>query len=258
MGTERKKSPVVIPGFHAVREALCSGRRQVKEVWVAEGKKGTRIKEILQRGEAQGIAILYKTSDTLDRLARGIPHQGIIALAAPFAYAGFEEVAERSLKGPGYGLILAADHITDEGNLGAIIRGAAFFGVQGLVLPKNRSARVTPGVLKRSSGAFVHLPIAQVVNLGRALDLLRKKGFWIIGTAGEVSESIQGFDWNRSVVLVLGSEEKGLSHGIRERCDQLVSIPGTGRVESLNVSVACGVILAEINRQRRKERDVMR
>ena len=117
-------------------------------------------------------------------------------------------------------------------------------------MPKDRSARVTESVLKRSAGSSVYLPVTRVVNLGRALDILYKKGFWIIGAAGEGPESIYGFDWKRDLVLILGSEGRGLSRSVRDRCHQLVSIPAGGPVDSLNISIAGGVILSEIARQR--------
>ena len=171
-------------------------------------------------------------------------------MAKAFAYDDFHEIIRRSLQENPPGLLLAADHITDEGNLGALIRTAAFFETHGLIIPKDRSAQITPAVLKRASGAHLRLPTARVTNLGRALDDLTKKGFWIIGTAGEAESSIYDFDWKRPLVLVLGSEQKGLSPSTRKRCHQLVRIPSPGNVESLNVSVAGGVILSEICRQR--------
>ena len=183
----------------------------------------------------------------------GATHQGFVALAETFSYTDLEDLIERSRHEPGYALLVVADHITDEGNLGALIRTAAFFGVHGLILPKDRSAKITGKLLKRTSGAYASLPISQVVNLGRALDLLAGKGFWIIGAAGEAQESLYHFDWKRDVVLILGSESKGLSHSVRDRCHELVKIPGSGRVESLNLSVAGGVILSEIARQRRSK-----
>ncbi|MDP6179806.1 MAG: RNA methyltransferase, partial [Desulfatiglandales bacterium] len=173
-----------------------------------------------------------------------------------FRYFDLDQIIDTSLHDPAHALIVAADHITDEGNLGALIRTGVFFGAHGLVLPKDRSASVSERVKKRSSGAYVHLPVARVVNLGRTLDILIKKGFWIIGAAGDSLGSIYQFDWNRDLVLVLGSEEKGLSRTVRSRCHQLVGIPSYGHVSSLNISVAGGIILSEIVRQRRmvKER----
>jgi 23S rRNA (guanosine2251-2'-O)-methyltransferase len=186
----------------------------------------------------------------LDMILPTIAHQGIVALAEQFTYFDIQYLIDVSTKEPGNALIVAADHITDEGNLGAIIRTAAFFGAHGLILPQNRSAKVTNKVRKRSSGAYLHLPIARVVNLGRILDNLNKKGFWIVGAAEESSHSIYQFDWNRDLILVLGSEDRGLSRAVRNRCHQIVCIPSSGPLGSLNVSVASGIILSEVVRQR--------
>ena len=200
--------------------------------------------------DKKGIPVLFKKGFVLDSLLPGVSHQGIVALAGKFAYADLAHIISTSQSDTGHALLIAADHITDEGNLGALIRTAAFFGAHGLILPKNRSAKVTGKVMKRSAGAYVHLPVTRVVNLGRALDILNEKGFWIIGTAGESPETIYQFDWKRNLVLILGSEEKGLSRSVRNRCHEMVSIPSSGHLGSLNVSVACGVVLSEILRQR--------
>jgi len=237
-----------------VREALIKGQIRIKELWIAEGKRSARAKEILRMAEDRGVPVKFKKSALLGQSMPGIVHQGIVALAAEFSYLDFNTLVDRSLDAPGHALLIAADHITDEGNLGALIRTAAFFGSHGLILPKDRSAKVTKGVKKRSAGAYVNLPVARVVNLSRALDVLDTKGFWIIGAAGEAPENIYHFDWNRNLILVLGSEERGLSRWVRNRCHQLVSIPSQGQVESLNVSVACGIILSEIVRQRRRDK----
>ena len=244
----------MIPGFHAVKESVLDPANKVREIWIKEGKRGTRADEVLRVAREKNIRVLIKKQDAIERLAPGINHQGMLAFAGGFAYLDLEALVRRASGAPGFGLILAADHITDEGNLGALMRTAAFFGVQGLILPKDRSARVTDKLLKRTSGAFVSMPVAQVVNLRRAFDTLRDKGFWIIGAAGEGPASIYDFDWKRDAVLVLGSERKGLSRSVREACDELVRIPGAGSVESLNVSVAGGIILGEINRQRQGEK----
>jgi 23S rRNA (guanosine2251-2'-O)-methyltransferase len=201
--------------------------------------------------EDKGIPVKLKKGALLDRYLPRIAHQGIVALSEDFTYMDFNTLMDMSLDASEHSLLLVADHITDEGNLGAMIRTAAFFRSHGLILPKDRSAKVTDKVRKRSAGSYVHLPVSRVVNLGRALDVLDSKGFWIIGAAGEATETIYRFDWNRPLVLVMGSEERGLSRLVRGRCHQLVSIPSYGQVESLNVSVACGIILSEIVRQRK-------
>ena len=233
-----------------MREALLRGQIRIDELWVSTGKRSVRVREILQIAGERKIPVQFKKGPVLDNLMPGIAHQGIVALAEKFTYFDLDYIIDTSLRDSGYALIVAGDHITDEGNLGALIRTAVFFGSQGLILPKDRSAGVTERVRKRSSGAYFHLPVARVVNMGRALDMLDKKGFWIIGAAGEGPESIYQFDWKRDLVLVLGSEDRGLSRSIRQRCHQLVGIPSQGYSGSLNISVAAGVILSEIIRQR--------
>lgn len=248
--TEGKASSHLIPGFHPVREALLQEKTVLRELWVAAGRKGERIDEIIRLAERRGIPVLSKEGRAFDDTFRDVAHQGIAVLSEGFCYTELEEIIEAVKGNPGHGTLLALDHITDEGNVGALMRTAAFFGVDGVVFPKDRSAQITGRVLKRSSGALLHLPVARVVNLARSLDALRANGFWIIGTAGESPDSVYQFDWRGNTVLVLGREDKGLSRGIRQRCDKVVGIPGAGRVESLNVAVACGIVLSEIARQR--------
>lgn len=129
------------------------------------------------------------------------------------------------------------------------MRTAAFFGVHGLILPRDRSAKVSEGAIKRSSGGYVHVPVCLVVNLGRTIDLLNREGFWVIGTSGKGKQSIYEFDWKRDILLVLGNEEKGIGPSILNRCHQILKIPSCGHINALNVSVAAGVILSEITRQ---------
>ena len=246
----------IIPGFHAVKEALHEAKIRIDELWIADRKRSLRVKEIVDIAENRGIPVFYKESQILDHLAPDVSHQGVLALAGEFTYFDINYLISVSSNTPGHGLLVAADHITDEGNLGALIRTAVFFGVHGLILPKDRSAKVTEKVRKRSSGAYLHLPVARVVNLGRSLDVLNKKGFWIIGAAEESPDSIYQFDWDRDLILVLGSEDRGLSHSVRSRCHQIVGIPSYGDVGSLNISVAGGIILSEIIRQRNAEKSV--
>jgi len=237
-----------------VRESLLKTPENLREIWVGVSRKGARAEEIARLGVDKGIPVQFKEVREIEAVASGAAHQGFIAFPETFFYTELEDLIEASRQASESALVVVADHITDEGNLGALIRTAAFFGVHGLILPKDRSAKITGKLLKRTSGAYASLPIAQVVNLGRALDLLTEKGFWIIGAAGEAEESIFDFDWDREVVLALGSESKGLSHSVRDRCHALVKIPGSGQVESLNLSVAGGVILSEIFRQRGSKR----
>jgi 23S rRNA (guanosine2251-2'-O)-methyltransferase len=240
----------LIPGLHSVKETLLSSHANIAEIWVSKGKNSSRVKEILNIADEKKIPVLFKEASVLDHIMPGTTHQGIVALARGFTYTGLDEIINDSLNYAGNALLIAADHVTDEGNLGAIIRSLVFFGAHGLILPKDRSANISQNVMKRSSGAHIHLPVAKVVNLPRTLDTLNKKGLWIIGTAVETAESIYQFDWKRDLVLVIGSEDKGLSKSVRNKCHQLVTIPPAGNMDALNVSVAAGVILSEIVRQR--------
>ncbi|MDZ7699331.1 MAG: 23S rRNA (guanosine(2251)-2'-O)-methyltransferase RlmB [Deltaproteobacteria bacterium] len=250
---ERKPSPdlLPIPGFHGVREALTrrAGHMDIKAVWVARGKRSTRMDEIMALARKRGIPVEYKPPQQLDRLAPHVAHQGMVALAAGFAYTRLDDMLKAERGKAGYALLLALDHITDEGNLSALIRSAAFFGVQGLIIPRDRSAQITPTVLKRASGACAHLPVSQVVNMARTLEFLNNRGFWIIGTSGQGPTSIYRFDWNRDVVLVLGNEERGIGKAVQKQCHDTVHIPSPGSLDALNVSVAGAVILSEISRQ---------
>ena len=249
----RDPKPVdMIPGYRAVREALLSDQVTFKELWVSKGKDSQRVQEILGFARKRQVPVQFKERRELDELLPGVTHQGFAAWTRGSAYLELDQLIDAARRSGGQPLLIAADHITDQGNLGAIIRTAVFFGVRGLILPRDRSAGLTDTVRKRSSGAQVHLPVAQVVNLDRALDRLSKEGFWIIGAAPEGPQSLYQFDWKRDLVLVLGSEDRGLSRLIRSRCDLLVRIPSAGQPTSLNVSVACGVILSEITRQRER------
>jgi 23S rRNA (guanosine2251-2'-O)-methyltransferase len=240
----------LIPGPRSIKEAILYGKIHIIELWIGKGKESPLKKEIIGLAGEKGIPVFYKKAPVLDDILPGTSHQGIVAIARDYQYSDLGTVVKNSRAHPEKALLIAVDHVTDEGNLGAIIRTAAFFGADGLILPKDRSARVTPRVMKNSSGGYTHLPISIVVNLGRTLDSLTKDGFWIIGTAGEGRESIYTFDWRRDILLILGNEEKGISPSIKKRCHEMISIPSSGSLNALNVSVAAGVILSEIVRQR--------
>jgi len=247
---DHEDMPYVIPGFHPVREVLSRGQLQVEELWVEQGKESGRMRELFGIARERGIPVRFKKGSELSRLLPGTIHQGIVALAERFIYAHLDWLISCCEKNRGRVLLVAADHITDEGNMGGLIRAAAFFGAQGLILPKDRSAAVSPRVLKRSSGTCAYLAISRVPNLGRALDRLEREGLWVIGASGGGSETIYQFDWKRDVVIAFGSEQRGLSKSVLKRCHQVVSIPSPGNVESLNVAAACAITLSEIVRQR--------
>jgi 23S rRNA (guanosine2251-2'-O)-methyltransferase len=242
----------VIFGVNAVNEALKEGTGVVR-LFIARGRSLERLREILRVARLRGVPISFRDKTYLDRLSSHCSHQGIIAISGRYHYFPLQDLIRSALNDKEKGLLLVADHITDAGNLGSLIRTAEFFGVQGLILPKDRSAPVTDAVHKKSAGASAYLPVARIANVARTLKVLADESFWIIGAAGGSATSIYDFDWCRSLVLALGSEDKGLSRLVRDRCHHLVSIPQFGRIDSLNLSVAGGIILSEILRQRSKK-----
>lgn len=241
--------PQIISGLNAVKENLRQGKGIV-ELLIAKGKKIERLREILDIATQRKIPVRFKDRLYLDKISPDFPHQGVIAILSRYSYRHLDDLVEYTIANKNNGLLIATDHITDTGNLGSLIRTAEFFGAQGLILPKDRSASITDAVHKRSAGGSAYLPVAKVVNLARTLKQLAEKNFWIVGASGESSTNIYEFDWNRDLVLVVGNEGKGLSRVVKEQCHHLVSIPRLGYLTSLNVSVAAGIILSEIVRQR--------
>ena len=239
----------VIFGINAVKENLREGK-EIAEVLVSKRRGVGRLTEILDMAREKRIPIRFKDRLYLDKLSPGSSHQGVIAIMRNYSYFRLDKLIKGARANRRKGLLLVADHITDAGNLGSLIRTAEFFGVHGLILPRDRSASISDTVHKRSAGGSAFLRVARVTNLARCLSQLDDEGLWIVGAAGEGKTNIYEFDWNRDLALVVGSEGEGLSNVVRDRCHHLVSIPRLGHLNSLNVSVAAGIILSEIVRQR--------
>ena len=242
-----------LTGIHAVREALDAGR-PFDRVVIARGRQDTRVEEIVQLARSRNIAVRFEDRGQLDRLAGAKDHQGVVALAAARAAATFEDVlaaANKSAARGQKGLIVLLDGVEDPHNLGAIIRTALAAGAHGIVIPDRRAAGLTDTVARASAGALAHLPIAKVTNLAQTMEELKEAGFWLIGLDERAEKNYTEGDYTSSVGIVFGGEGKGLHDLTRKRCDFLVSLPTTGPVKSLNVSVATGVVLFEALRQRR-------
>ncbi len=240
-----------VPGIRAVIELLRYNSAQVKEIWIAKDRTVSRLEEILNICDREMVPVHYKNYKEISLLLPGISHQGVVAIVPGFRYYSLKELISLIKEIEDKKLILALDHITDEGNFASIIRTSAFFGVHGIIIPKNRSVSVSSQVIKRSSGAYLYVPIIRVVNLAQALEKLNKEGFWIIGTSHKGNISLYQFDWDRDLVLVLGNEYKGISYAIEKTCDEIVNIPLFGAIDALNVGVAAGVFLSEITRTRK-------
>src|SRR5882757_11462512 len=240
-----------LTGIHAVKEAL-EARRPIDRIAIAKGRQDTRVEEIVQLARKQGVPVRFEDRGQLDRLANSKDHQGVVALAAARAAASLEDIlANANANGHGQlGLIVLLDGVEDPHNLGAIVRTALAAGAHGVVIPERRAAGLTDTVARASAGALAHLPVAKVTNLVRTMEELKEAGYWLVGLDEQGDKNYTDVDYTSPVGIVLGSEGQGLHELTRKRCDFVVSLPTTGPVKSLNVSVAAGVVLFEAIRQR--------
>jgi 23S rRNA (guanosine2251-2'-O)-methyltransferase len=242
-----------LTGIHAVREALEAGRA-FDRIIIAKGRQDTRVEEIVQLARGRNISLRFEDRSQLDRLADSKDHQGIVALVAARAAGTLDEILAAANAGAGRGekgLIVMLDGVEDPHNLGAVIRTALAAGAHGVVIPERRAAGLTDTVARASAGALAHLAVAKVTNLARTMEELKEAGYWLVGLDEQAEKNYTEVDYSSSVAIVLGGEGKGLHELTRKRCDFVVSLPTTGPVKSLNVSVAAGVVLFEVLRQRR-------
>ncbi|HTS49836.1 MAG TPA: 23S rRNA (guanosine(2251)-2'-O)-methyltransferase RlmB [Bryobacteraceae bacterium] len=236
-----------ITGFHAVEEALAAGRA-LERVLVAKGRHGERVEAVVRLAKSRGVPVRFEDRGQLDRATGTREHQGVAALAAAKPAAELEDLlAAKNDRG----LLVLLDGIEDPHNLGAIVRTALAAGAQGVVIPERRAAGLSDTVERASAGALAHLPVARVKNLVRAMEQIKEAGYWLVGLDERAEKSHTDVDLKGPVGIVLGREGEGLHELTRKRCDFLVSIPTQGPVRSLNVSVAAGVMLFEVVRQRR-------
>src|SRR5215470_17216415 len=241
-------------GIHAVREALEAGS-SVDRIVIAKGRQDSRIEEIVQLARQRNIAVRFEDRGNLDRLANSRDHQGVVAIAAARPPATLEDILERANASKDQrGLIVLLDGVEDPHNLGAIIRTALAAGAHGIVIPERRAAGFTDTVARASAGALAHLAIAKVTNLARTMEELKEAGYWLVGLDENGEKRYTEVDYTSPTGIVMGGEGKGLHELTRKRCDFVVSLPTTGPVKSLNVSVATGVVLFEALRQRHPRR----
>jgi 23S rRNA (guanosine2251-2'-O)-methyltransferase len=233
-------------GFHAVEEALAAGRA-LDRIVIARGRHGERVEAVVQLARSKSVPVRFEERSQIDRLAGTREHQGIAALAAAKPALELEDLL--AAKTP-QGLLVLLDGIEDPHNLGAIVRTALAAGAHGVVIPERRAVGLTDTVERASAGALAHLPVARVKNLVRAMEEMKETGYWLIGLDERAEKKYTEADFSGQVGIVLGSEGEGLHELTRKRCDFLVSIPTSGPVRALNVSVAAGVVLFEVVRQR--------
>lgn len=224
-------------------EAL-RARRPLNRVLIAQGASGHRLQEIISLCRALSIPVRFEQREALDRLAGSSGHQGVVALGAPQHYWEFQDLLGAAR------LLVLLDGVEDPHNLGAIIRTAHAAGADAVVILERRAAPLTETVAKAAAGALEHLPVARVGNLSQTLELLKQRGFWIYGLDERGEQSYDRVEYASPTALVLGGEGKGLRQQIRKHCDSLIRIPLEGKISSLNVSVAAGIVLFEWKRRR--------
>ena len=240
----------LIYGRYPVLSAL-ENQRRLNRIWITPRLRyDPRFHSLLFQAKENGTVIDEVEPRRLDQITQQANHQGVVAQVAPYAYIDLGELIERAKSVSEQPVIVVADGITDPHNLGAIIRTAEAIGTQGLVIPQRRAAGITSSVMKVAAGALETFPVARVVNLSRALEQLKAAGFWIYGAASTASLPLHTVQFSGPVVLVVGSEGEGLSLLTQRCCDVLVSIPLMGNTPSLNASVASGMTLYEVFRQK--------
>lgn len=252
-GPPRKRAPKldfddVVYGIHVVEEALAANEK-LRSIHVSDDRKrDPLLRQIVAIAKERNIPVRFEDRGFFNQLPYKT-HQGVIAITPPFEYASLDDVLARRKEGFRFFVLL--DHLTDPHNVGAIIRSAECFGADAVVLPERRSAGVNATVRKAAAGAAEHIAVVQVSNINEAIRQLKKAGIWVSGAdAGESSIALDEADFRRDLALVIGAEGEGLAQLVRRECDYLVRIPMPGVTESLNASVAAGVLMYEVLRQR--------
>lgn len=242
-----------IAGINAVAAALENDPTHVRELMLEARARNPRLAELAELARGQGIAVRTVAGEVLERIAAGVRHQGILAHYAA-ARSHDEDDLPALLEAATHPLVLVLDGVQDPHNLGACLRSAAAAGVTCVVIPRDKAVSVNATVRKTSAGAADRIPVVRVTNLARALDVLKQAGVWLVGLAGEAERSLYDIDLRGGIGIVMGGEGDGMRRLTRERCDFLAKIPMPGEIESLNVSVATGIALFEVVRQRQPVR----
>jgi len=238
-----------LTGIHAVREAL-EADRPLDSIMIARGRHGDRIEALVRLARQHGGPVRFEERIQVDRAAGTHEHQGVVAFAAASPAASFEDLLEPRNAAGAANLLVLLDGVEDPHNLGAVVRTALAAGARGIVIPERRAAGLTETVARASAGALAHMPVARVTNLVRAMEQMKQAGYWLVGLDERAEKRHTEIDWTMPAGIVLGNEGKGLHELVRARCDFLVSIPTSGPVRALNVSVAAGIVLFEAVRQR--------
>lgn len=239
-----------IYGIRAVLEAI-EANQSINKIFVQKGLKGELFKELESTVRKSGLSLSYVPVEKLNRLTRNHNHQGVVAQISPVQFYDFEALVEQVLSKEKLPFFLLLDQVSDVRNFGAIIRTAECCGVHGIIIPKNGAAPITDDTVKTSAGAAFNVPIAKVDHLKDAVFYLQSSGIVVTGATEKAADHIYGVDFNQPTAIIMGSEDKGISPSTLQIIDHKAKLPLMGKIGSLNVSVACGVFLYEVVRQRR-------
>ncbi|RTE05030.1 23S rRNA (guanosine(2251)-2'-O)-methyltransferase RlmB [Paenibacillus whitsoniae] len=239
----------IIGGKHSVMEALRAGR-SINKIWIAENAQKQFAGPIVAEAKNLGILVQFTDKRKLDQMAEGLQHQGVVAQVAAYEYVEVEDILAKAKALGQDPFILILDEIEDPHNLGSILRTADCTGVHGVIIPKRRSVGLTATVSKTSAGAVEYVSVARVTNIAQTIEQLKEQGVWVAGTDVTAAQDVYKANFNMPIALVIGNEGKGVGRLIKERCDFLVKLPMAGHVNSLNASVAAGVLMYEVVRQR--------
>ena len=237
-------------GIHAVKAALDYSPQTISRAWVDSQRQDARLKQLVDELVALGISPEKTERKKLERMADGKNHQGIIVAVELPAMIGEDRLKDDVLALTENAFYLVLDQVQDPHNLGACLRTADAVGAHGIIITKDNAAGITPTVCKVASGAAESVPVYQVTNLARALRWMKEQNIWIMGTAGDAEQTLYGMKLDMPLAIVMGTEGTGMRHLTKQHCDFLVKIPMAGQVESLNVSVAAGVMMYEVFRQK--------
>ncbi len=242
---------MIVHGVNPILEALAARPESVERVWLAEGVRVHGLDRLFQLARDAGVRVERVPRERIARLAGGAVHQGVLAEVAEVGYVDPEDLLARARKAGEDPLLVALDQVQDPIHLGTVVRSAHALGGHGVIVPKDRAASLTAAAVKASAGATVHLPVARATNLARTLAEYRQAGVFVVGLDGHGDTAVADIGFAEDpLVLVVGSEGKGLSRLVREQCDAIASIPIASAVESLNAGVAAGIALYEVARRR--------
>ncbi len=238
-----------IIGMNPIIEAI-QANHYINKIYIAEGMQKSKIEKLIVLAKENKIFVQFVPRIKIDQLTQSKGHQGIVATIAAYKYSDLYEVIKKSKKEDSFPLLIMLDEIEDPHNLGSILRTADVVGADGIIIPERRSVGLTSAIAKISAGAVEYVPVIRITNLANTLETLKKEGFWIVGAEASSDVYYTEIDYKMSVCLVIGSEGKGISRLVMEKCDFIVKLPMKGHINSLNASVAASIIMYEIFKQR--------